>query len=66
MVGLDSQPHGYAEFLTNYSSDDILRAASALARTMKKNKYQIDNGKSAFSTAFQSTCIRREPCFLNT
>ncbi|KAG4429005.1 hypothetical protein IFR05_015515 [Cadophora sp. M221] len=42
------------EALMGICSDDILCAASALSRTMKNNKYQIDNGKSAFSTALNT------------
>ncbi|KAL0934963.1 O-methyltransferase family protein [Colletotrichum truncatum] len=36
------------------SSDDIFRAASALSTVMKENSFQVDNGKSAFSKAFQT------------
>nr|XP_036575561.1 o-methyltransferase [Colletotrichum truncatum]KAF6782150.1 o-methyltransferase [Colletotrichum truncatum] len=42
------------EALMGLCSDDIFRAASALSTVMKENSFQVDNGKSAFSKAFQT------------
>ncbi|KAK1854085.1 hypothetical protein CCHR01_03278 [Colletotrichum chrysophilum] len=57
LTALAQGPMGLNQYnrdLIEFSSDDIFRAGSALSSTMKENDFKVDNGKSAFSRAFQT------------